>query len=44
MSSGDLKQIYQNAFEHFGFVFNVADSEQAAQKGLFSIFNQIQQG
>ena len=44
MSSGDLKQTYQNAFEHFGFVFNVADSEQAAQKGLFSIFNQIQQG
>ena len=42
MSSGDLKQTYQNAFEHFGFVFNVADSEQAAQKGLFSIFNQIQ--
>ena len=44
MSSGDLKQTYQNAFEHFGFVFNVADSEQAAQKGLFSIFNHIQQG
>ncbi|MGB0817757.1 MAG: 2-dehydro-3-deoxygalactonokinase [Candidatus Puniceispirillaceae bacterium] len=44
MSSGDLKQTYQNAFEHFGFVFKVADSEQAAHKGLFSIFNQIQQG
>ena len=44
MSSGDLKQTYQNAFEHFGFVFSVADSEQAAQKGLFSIFNHIQQG
>ena len=44
MSSGDLKQTYQNAFEHFGFVFSVADSEQAAQKGLFSIFNYIQQG
>ena len=43
MSSGDLKQTYQSAFEHFGFVFNVADSEQAAQKGLFSIFNHIQQ-
>ena len=43
MSSGDLKQTYQNAFEHFGFVFNIVDSEQAAHKGLFSIFNQSQQ-
>ncbi len=44
MSSGALMRAYQNAFEHFGMVFNVADSEQSAQTGLFSIFNHIQKG
>ncbi len=44
LSSGVLKRTYQNAFEHFGIAFTVADSEQSAQKGLFSIFNHIQKG
>tara|TARA_Y100000591_G_C21834903_1_gene701874 strand:+ start:1046 stop:1975 length:930 start_codon:yes stop_codon:yes gene_type:complete len=44
MSSGNLKWIYQSAFKHFDIVFDVADSQKAAQKGLFSIFNHIQQG
>lgn len=41
MSSGVLKCTYQNAFNYFGIAYNIADSEQAAQTGLCSLFNHL---